>query len=229
MAALSAIFRRYVHFLESFLVSHADHDIDGNGVMWCSKEDWAKFLSQHIDSDDANAIGNLYCRPENVRPDGRRGRRQDGSQRTVTEMLEVERRGRVYIAHRVYNMGYVKNLDRRKKGRNVTHFRLLKDGEKPAKPVPDAVTIMKAVFKKLGRQEGKSKKRFLSPEELWNNFFARIDPRRFPEEDQRVAEFNRVVGVLQKQGCLVCREQYEYTHLSWAEIQKRSKKKVIPS
>ncbi len=189
--AQANIYKKYLHYLHDFLQNHAKYDIDGDGKKWCKKEEWVAFLCPLISDDDANAIGYTYCHAKAT---------------TAFEMMELVRRGKLYICHRLYNMGFIKNLERRRIGRNVSYFRYLKDGENKTPPIPDSPYILKKVFME-NPQTNK-----LSPDEACNNFLAKLSIAKFPDDDSRVAEWNRVVSLLEKQGCLVFKNGlYEFS------------------
>ncbi len=178
----AAIYRKYVPVLRTFLQEYAIYDIDNDGVLWCSKIEWNNFLFPYISDDDANAIGHLQS---------------TSGAKTALEMINLVQRGKSYICHRVYNMNFVKNLERRRQGRNVTHFRLLLDGEIKTAPMPDSVYILKKLLTELGVK--KKKKYNVSIDEACDAFIARLNQQIFPNEDSKLKEWNRVIAILECQ------------------------------
>lgn len=197
----SKIYKKYVPFLVTFLQNHARYDIDGDGLMWCKKEELIAFLSDVITDDDANAIAHTYC---------------CNNAKYAEEMLDLIRRGKEYICHRLYNQGFVKNIERRKIKRNIAYIRLLRDYEKPTPPQPDSVYLMKRMF--IQQNE-------LTPDVALKIFMESLNSQLF-DADAKLAEWNRVLAKLIRQGCLVFKNGvYTYTHIRRGSVYEEAIRK----
>lgn len=194
----STIYKKYLPLFDIFLQEWNVHDIDNDGVLWCCKNDLIKFLEDKIEDDDANAIAHIYCA---------------NNAKTAEDMMRLIQKGKEYICHRIYNQLCPKKLERRKSGRNVTHFRLLKDGEKRSIPQPDSVYIMKALFKANNQ---------LKTNKAYQLFTEKLNPDKFTSNELKLKEWNRVVNKLVEQKCLVCKNgTYIYTHKKIGSMYKR--------
>lgn len=178
----SSIYKQYLpHFLD-FLESHARYDIDSDGKLWCSKDDWNNYLFPFIKEDHANSIGYRHCK---------------ATANTTTQILQLLDAGKKYICHRLYNMRFVKNLERRKIGRNVMYFRLLGDGEIPTPPESTSLHLMRKVFTERGKKQGASFT--ISPDDALDALMEKLNKQLFPGESQQIDEYRRVIGILMRQ------------------------------
>jgi hypothetical protein len=189
--AQATIYRKYLKFFEQFLIEGAKHDIDKDGTFWCKKEEWVAFLCPLISDDDANAIAHGYC---------------GSNAKTAIEIIELIRRGKEYICHRIYNMGFIKNLERRKTGRNVSYFRYLKEGETKTPPIPTSIYIIEKIFRDIGDKDGNNFK--LSLNKACDEFLSRLNIQKFPDDELKLNEWSRVTSILEKQGRISYEDGY---------------------
>ena len=193
--AEAAIYRKYLPLFEKFLRKKAKHDIDGDGKLWCEKSEWVAYLCPLIEEDDGNAIAHLHC---------------GSNAETSLEMSKLIRQGKEYICHRLYNMGFLKNIERRKTGRNVSHFRYLQQGEVATPPVPDAIYLLKKVF----IDEGKLVRRVyqLTLDRACDLLLSRLNGQKFPDDISKMEEWQRVISTLVCQGVIKIKgDFYEFS------------------
>lgn len=195
----SSLYRKYLPFFEEFLQTYAHHDIDGDGKLWCSKEEWVDFLCTKINDDDGNAVAHAYCQPTYA---------ENGYlAATAAEMLLLVRRGKEYICHRLYNMGFLSDIERRRNGRNVAYFRRTIDGEKLTPPSPDAVYLLKNIFKNAPTRSAGTIHR-LTPDEACNRLLLCLNSKIFRTQEQKLKEWRRVRDILLKQGFIQLKQGY---------------------
>jgi hypothetical protein len=185
--AEAAIYRKYVPKLWDFLRTQAKYDIDNDGKLWCSKDDWNAFLFPFISEDDGNAIGYRHCHEKT------------NDCQTSNQMLELIRMGKKYICHRVYNMRFIKNLEKRKAVNGfVSHFRLLDESETPTPPVSNSIYSPRRIIKRLFLDKGqciKKRKYKLTLDEACEGFMAKLDDR-FSDERTKIAEWRKAINAL---------------------------------
>jgi hypothetical protein len=197
--SITDIYRKYgSQWFDSFLAQAKRHDLDGNGVLWLSAEEWRLFLRPHITDYDANAIGQYRTSHQQPRHE------IADEEKSVDEIYTIIERGKNFIANRIHAETYRSKLQRRKTGGRVTHFRLLKDGEK-ALYIPTAIHLLEKLFQEEGdcvKKRGVGTIYKMTPDAACDSLIAKLDNIVFPTDTDKYNEWVSVRDKFQNEGKL---------------------------